>query len=224
MKNTGYEIHAPSDINQASDNSWTEQRESQMFFQQCNTYFSFFWCVPGAVSPPSVVSLICLPAVSFFLPPFVHCIVGELCLSTLKNYLKKKKFFWCSAYWLFWVYCWVCHCVPLKHRDLTCCLSFGLVPPDLCRVVIGSGAAAGRGLSGTANLGDYGADDPWRSQEPPALAAQGSKQLLLTRTHEYTPQYIRCLSLTVKKSTWFVPHRVSSKSLTCKTLKSINSD
>lgn len=89
-----------------------------------------------------------------------------------------------------------------EHTDLTCCLSFGLVPSDLHRVVIGSGAAARRGLSGTANLGDYGADDPWRSQEPPALAAQRSKQLLLTRTHKHTPQlYIRCcLSLTVKKS------------------------
>lgn len=52
----------------------------------------------------------------------------------------------------------------------------------LCYIVIGVGAAAGCGLSGTANLGDYGADDPRRSQEPPALAAQRSKQLFITHT------------------------------------------
>ena len=48
-------------------------------------------------------------------------------------------------------------------------------------VVVHVGAAAGCGLSGTANLGDYGADDPGRSQEPPALHAQRSKQLFLTQ-------------------------------------------
>lgn len=43
--------------------------------------------------------------------------------------------------------------------------------------MIGPGAAAGRGLSGTAHFGDHGADDPWRSEEPPALSTQRSKQL-----------------------------------------------
>lgn len=55
--------------------------------------------------------------------------------------------------------------------------------------MIGSGAAAGRGLSGTANLGDHGADDPWRSEEPPALPAQRSKQLFPPTTQD--PHYTR---------------------------------
>lgn len=66
-------------------------------------------------------------------------------------------------------------------------MDLGLITPDMCCVVIGVGATAGRGLSGTANLGDYGADDPWRSQEPPALSAQRSKQLFLTYKHTHTP-------------------------------------
>lgn len=52
--------------------------------------------------------------------------------------------------------------------------------------MIGEGAAAGRGLSGTADPGDYGADDARRSQEPPALSAQRSKQHFLTHPPEHT--------------------------------------
>lgn len=44
--------------------------------------------------------------------------------------------------------------------------------------MIGSGAAAGRGLAGTAHAGDHGADDPRGPEEPPALPEEGG-----THTH-----------------------------------------
>lgn len=56
------------------------------------------------------------------------------------------------------------------------------MPADLCYIVFGVGEAAGCGLSGTANLGDYGADDSWRSEEPPALSSQRSKSRSPTPT------------------------------------------
>ena len=39
--------------------------------------------------------------------------------------------------------------------------------------MIGSGAAAGRGLAGTANASYHGADDPRGPEEPPALTEEG---------------------------------------------------
>lgn len=90
--------------------------------------------------------------------------------------------------------------------DLLC--NFWLIPPDLCCIVIGAGAAAGCGFTGTANSGDYGADDPWRSQEPPALSAQRSKQLFRpthTHTHRHTnTHYIRYSLLWKLVMVWMV--------------------
>lgn len=57
---------------------------------------------------------------------------------------------------------------------------------DLFSAAIDVGEAAGCGLSGTANLGYHGADDPRRSQEPPALSAQRSKHLLSSKIHTRT--------------------------------------
>ena len=39
--------------------------------------------------------------------------------------------------------------------------------------MIGAGAAAGRGLAGTADSGYHGADDPRGPEEPPALPEEG---------------------------------------------------
>lgn len=79
----------------------------------------------------------------------------------------------------------------LKTCNLDLTYSFWLISPDLCYIVIHVGATAGCGLAGTTNLGDYGADDPWRSQELPALPAQRSNQLFLAYRNTLQP-YIRC--------------------------------
>lgn len=82
--------------------------------------------------------------------------------------------------------------------------SFWPIPPDMICVVIGVGAAAGRGLSGTANLGDHGADDPRRSQEPPALSAQRST---LSLTHSHTHSFcMRCCLSHKYVMMWIVIH------------------
>lgn len=93
--------------------------------------------------------------------------------------------------------------------------SFCVVPPDLRYIVIGVGAAAGRGLSGAANLGDYGADDPWRSQEPPALSAQRGKQLFVFHTqsdgvncHAHSPFFLSHTHMHTSTHTASTPHFV----------------